>query len=186
MVGHERAVEIIRDNIDRDDRIPDKMSYVIHEADAEGEHANVSLPLLELQIANVSRDDDNNSTFAGYVFNTDGERVGRRYETKWEMTLRLNLWTADGSDYNVQEIGDVLHTVLFDYDELGPAELFTTESGEPVEDIWGFRLQDDERVDDFGQTPTVRRLRKTALVRGANEYTQTGEEPIKTTTQDVS
>lgn len=185
MVSHETAVEVIRDNIDRDTRIPDRMNYIIHEADQEGEHANVGLPLLEMVIEQVSRDDRNNTTFSGFVYDSDGNEVGRRFETKWEMQLYLNLWTVDGSDYNVDELGSVLHTVLFDYDELGPDEPFTDANGEPVEDIWGFRLGDTERTDEFGQSPTVRRQRLTTTVRGLEEYRQTGDDPILNANENV-
>jgi hypothetical protein len=185
MVSYEQAVEVIRDNIDRDSRLPDRMSYIIHEADQEGQHANVSLPLIEMQIANVSRDDRNNTTKRGFVFDTDGNRVGRLFESKWEMELYLNIWTVDGSDYNVDELASVVKTVLFDHDELGPDEPFTMDGGEPVDDIWGFRLGDSERTDEFGQTPSVRRLRLTATVRGLEEYRQTGEDPILETEQNV-
>jgi len=185
MVTHEEAVKVIRDNIDRDTRIPDRMSYIIHEADQEGQHSNVSLPLIEMVIENVSRDDRNNTTFSGFVYDSDGNQVGRRFETKWEMQLYMNLWTADGSDHNVSELGSVLHTVLFDHDELGPDEPFTTEDGEPFDDIWGFRLGDSERTDEFGQTPTVRRVRLTSTVRGLEEYRQTGEDAVLTTDNTV-
>jgi hypothetical protein len=179
MVSHDQAVEIIRDTIDRDDRIPDRMSYIIHEADTEGAHANVSLPLIEFQILDTSRDDLNNSNLTDFVFNSNGEKVGRIFELKWEMQLQMNVWTVGGSDHDADTLGQVLRTVLYDYDTLGPDETFQDERGEPVQDIWNFKLQNGERADDLTQTPTIRRFRQSAEVSGAEQYRQEGLDPIQ-------
>lgn len=183
MVSHDQAVEIIRDTIDRDDRIPDRMSYIIHEADTEGAHANVSLPLIEFQITNTNRADLNNSNLIDFVLNSDGERVGRIFELKWEMDLQMNIWTVDQSSYDADRLGQILRTVLYDYDTLGPAKTFKDDTGDPIHDIWDFNLQSGERVDDLTQTPTIRRFRQNAEVSGAEQYTQEGLDPIQEVVQ---
>lgn len=182
MVSHREAVEVIRDTIDRDNRIPDAMSYVIHEPDTEGAQANVSLPLIVFEILDTTRDDQNNSNFKEYVYNSKGQQVGRIFEEKWQMSLQMGIWTADGSDYNADELAATLRTVLYDYDVKGPDKTFQDDQGDPVPDIWNFTLEDTERADDLTQTPTIRRVRVSAQVYGAEQYRQDGLDTVQQVT----
>lgn len=186
MASQTEAIEIIRDNIDRDDRIPDEMEYVIHEADPSNTHANVSLPLIEFQMLDTTRDDLNNTNRTEFVYDSNGNRVGEIYQLKWKMRLQMDIWTAQGSDYDPSELGKVLRTVLYDHDVKGPAEPFETDEGEPFDDIWDFQIEQGERVDDLTQTPTIRRHRQFATVRGYEEYRRTGQDTIKTVDQTTS
>lgn len=186
MVTHREAMEVIADTLREDRGIPQEMSYLLHEADPEGEDAAVSLPMVEMQDVQVLRDDPSNSTFLTYLVNDDGEEVGYVYETKWEMRLQMDIWTAAGSDYDADELGKQLRKVLFAYDTRGPGMSFTDDQGEPVDDIYDFSLRRSLRNDELNQTPSVRRFRQVARVRGAEILTKESPAPvIRETTEDA-
>ncbi len=184
MVQSRDALKIIADTLRRSPKMPEEMSYILHEPDPDGQESAVSVPVTVLQDTETIRDDPSNSNFIEYLKNDDGERVGEIYETKWEMSLQIDIWTAAGSDYNVDELGKQLHEVLYAYDSRGPAKVFVDQDGEPRELIYDFSLQDGERNDQLDQTPSVRRWRQLARVRGAERLTLTSDDPpVRNVTQ---
>lgn len=185
MVSQAEAIEVIKDTVERDQRVPDTISYVINEVDSDGKHANLDMPFIQFEIADSSRDDEHNTTVLKPVYDTDGNIVGQIYETKWEMTLQITIWTVQFSDTDVDSLGELLRTVLFDYDSRGPDETFVTDDGEPVPDIWNFELDDVTRVDDISFDFTVRRFRQMATVYGAEQYRQGGFDVAKQTSENV-
>ena len=184
MVQSREAIEIIAGTLKRSSKIPEEMSYILREPDPEGEDSAVSVPVTVLQETDVTRDDPSNDNLTGYLTNDDGGRVGRVYETKWEMSLQIDIWTAAGSDYNADELGQQLYEVLYTYDNRGPSKAFRDDTGEKRELIYDFSLQDGSRNDSLDQTPSVRRWRQEARVRGAEQLTETSNDPpVRTTTQ---
>lgn len=184
MVNQRETIEIIGRTLKESPKIPDQMSYLLREADPEGADANVSVPLIEIQNIDTTRDDPTNSNFVDYLTNDAGEQVGYVYQTTWEMSLEIDIWTADGSDNDVDEFAAQMREVLYAYDTRGHDKQFRDENGEPVSDIWGFALQDGQRNDSLVETPSVRRWRQNARVRGAEVFTSTTENPpVRNVTQ---
>lgn len=184
MVQSREALKIIAETLRRSPKFPEEMSFILREPDPDGQDGAVSVPVTVLQDTETTRDDPSNANFEGYLENDAGERVGTVYETKWEMSLQIDIWTAAGSDYNVDEIGQQLHEVLYAYDTRGPDRTFVDEEGEPRELIYDFTLQDGNRNDNLDQTPSVRRWRQLARVRGAERLTTTSENPpVRNVTQ---
>jgi hypothetical protein len=184
MVQSREALKIIADTLRRSSKMPEEMSYILHEPDPDGEDSAVSVPVTVLQDTDTTRDDPSNSNFEGYLLNDSGERVGTVYETKWEMSLQIDIWTAAGSDYNVDKLGKELHEVLYAYDTRGPDKTFVDGTGEGRELIYDFTLQDSNRDDNLDQTPSVRRWRQLARVRGAERLTTTSDDPpVRNVTQ---
>jgi hypothetical protein len=185
MVSQAEAIEVIKNTIQRDQRVPDTISYVINEMDGDGKHANLDMPFIQFEILDSSRDDEHNTTRLKPVYDTDGSEVGQIYETKWEMDLQMTIWTVEFSDSDADSLGELLKTVLFDYDSRGPNETFVTDGGEPVPDIWHFQLNEATRADDTGFDYTVRRFRQMATVYGAEQYRQDGFDAIEETSENV-
>jgi hypothetical protein len=184
MVQSREALKIITDTLRRSGKMPEEMSYILHEPDPEGQDSAVSVPVVVLQDTETTRDDPSNDNIAGYMENDDGERIGTAYETKWEMSVQIDIWVAAGSDYNVDELGQKLHEVLYMYDTRGPDKTFVDEDGEACELLYDFTLQDGNRNDNLDQTPSVWRWRQLARVRGAELLTTSSENPpIKDVTQ---
>lgn len=185
MVQSREALKIIADTLRRSQKMPEDMSYVLREPDVEGQDSAVSVPVTILQDTDTTRDDPANSNFSGYLTNDAGERVGKIYETHWEMSLQLDIWTAAGSDADVDELGQLLHEVLYDYDTRGPDKTFVDEDGEKREMIYDFTLQDGSRDDNLDQTPSIWRWRQQARVRGAEQLTTTSTDPpVRNVTQE--
>jgi len=184
MVQSREALKIIGDTLRRSQKMPEDMSYVLREPDVEGQDAAVSVPVTILQDTDTTRDDPANSNFNGYLTNDAGEEVGKIYETHWEMSLQIDIWTAAGSDVDVDTLGQQLHEVLYAYDTRGPDKTFVDEDGEKREMIYDFTLQDGSRDDNLDQTPTIWRWRQQARVRGAELLTTTSTEPpVRNVTQ---
>ena len=184
MVQSRESLDIIANTLQESPKFPEEMSYINREPDAEGQDAGVSLPITILRDTDNTRDDPANSNFTGYLTNDAGEDVGRIYETHWELSLQIDIWTAAGSDNDVDELGQKLYEVLYAYDSRGPDKTFVDEEGEPREMLYDFTLQDGTRNDMLDQTPSVRRWRQIARVRGAELLTTTSTEPpVRNVTQ---
>jgi hypothetical protein len=179
MVTKPEARELIARAVLQDTRMPEELDVILQEPDSEGSDATKTLPLLLVELDEVERPAVMNSDFVGYETNDDGERVARVYEVEWEGVARIELWSADGSSYDIDSLGEKLHEVLYSYDSRGTDEFFTDESGNPVESLWNFSLRDGQREDDLTQTPTVRRWRQLADVYGARYYVEQEQEPIR-------
>ena len=178
MVSYYDAARIILGTLKRDDDIPDVMSYVLHEADPEGIHGGVDVPLIEAQVLDVSRADEANTNMMAELEDASGRVVAKLYDQKWSMELQLDAWTVDGSDYDSDELGRSIRDVLYMHDHLGPNHPFEDESGEIVETIWDFKTLGGSRVDDLTRTPTVRRWRQRFRVKGS-EQRVVPTEPIR-------
>lgn len=177
MVSSREAVQIIANTLRRSDKYPDDMSYILDEPDPEGRDSAVSVPVTVLQDIDTRRDDPSNSNFVEYLTNDDGEQVGKIYETKWEMSLQIAIWTASGSHTTVDTLGRHLYEILYQYDSRGPADTFVDADGEPISSIYDFSLRERSRDDSLVETPSVRRWQQSARVRGVQTMVQTADEP---------
>jgi len=184
MVQSREALKIIAGTLERSSDFPDEMSFIMREPDPEGQDSAVSVPVAVLQDTDTTRDDPSNENLIDYVTNDYGERVGRVYETKWEMSLQIDIWTAAGSEYSADKLGQKLYKVLYDYDTRGPDKTFVDEDGEERELLYDFSLEDGSRNDSLDQTPSVRRWRQEARVRGAEHWRTTSTTPpVRNVTQ---
>jgi len=177
MVTQRDAIEVIAGSLQRHADFPSDVSYLLHEADPDGEDANVSLPVVEIQTRNVSDDTPSNTEFHSYITDDSGNERAKAYEKKWDLELDMRVWTAARSDNDVDKIGKRLREILYTYDSHGPANEFTNGDGEAIESIFYFKLADGERDDSLIETPSVRTWRQIARVRGAEYLTTTADEP---------
>lgn len=137
--------------------LPDEMSVLTQEADESADDADVDMPLLELQISEVDFVLTNNSDRTGFVVDDDGNKVGRIFDSEYEMSLQIDLWTTEGDPYDPDELGARLRDALYPYTSLGPDRSFTNASGEPLDRLYQFELGTGERADELIRTPSVRR-----------------------------
>jgi hypothetical protein len=79
------------------------------------------------------------------------------------MGLQIDLMTAAESSFNRDELGNDIWNSLYPYVDEGPgAELH--------QDVWLFRIDDEETVDDFSMTPTLRMWRMNCTVGSFSEF----------------
>lgn len=153
--------------------LPAEMSVLKHEADIDNENSDVELPLLEVQIADSERVEVSNDDLVGWTTDGSGNRTGRIYESEYELTLELRIWTIPKDGYNVDRLGDAVRSALYPYSSYGPQKSFRDESGETVDQIYYFTISDGARADDLIQTPNVRRWRQEVELWGCEEFRTT-------------
>ena len=129
-------------------RLPDKTNYVGYEPNIDTE--SIKLPLLEVSTVSEARIAEHNTDFQGVIEDDNGNAVGRVYHALYQLTIEVNVWTAQGSKYDPQELGDAVFAALYQYDSAGPSRDLT-------DDVWRFRVGDGETDDDFTTSPTLRR-----------------------------
>lgn len=177
MVAPHEAMESVALAIAESGELPGEMSVLLHESDLESEDADVDLPLLEIQLQNVDDVIVDNTDFAGYVVDDDGNHVGRIFQSEYEMTLQLDIWTTTDDGYDPDELGRKLRDALYPYSSYGPQQDFINSEGSVVDTITYFRLDSGGRVDDLLRTPSVRKWSQEVELWGCEEF-RTDEEYI--------
>jgi hypothetical protein len=185
MVSQPEAQDAIVRGITNDSRMPDELDTITQEADGSGRDAQKTLPLLLVVFDSTTKPQNHNSEFIGYEQDANGDDIARIYERQWEAEARIELWTADGSEYNIDSLSDDLVAILYGYEARATDDYFPDENGDPIKELWNFELTGGGREDDLVQTPTVRRWRQTATVYGTEFYTGPEQPPIKSTNQSV-
>lgn len=180
MVSQPEARDAIVRAVTNDSRMPDELDTITQEADGSGRDAQKTLPLLLVVFDSTSKPQNHNSEFVGYEKDFDGNNIARIYERQWEAEARIELWTADGSEYNIDTLSDKLVSILYGYEARATDDQFVDEDGNPIEGLWNFELTGGGRDDDLVQTPTVRKWTQNADVYGSELYTGPTGEPIKT------
>jgi hypothetical protein len=163
----------IKESLQDSSDVPDSVSYVLQEYDGSGPEANVSLPVVELQTANLVSLNQFNTDFVGHQFDKDGNQIGRIYHSEYSLTVQLDILTVDGRSHNEESISPLINSVrnaLYKFDSAGIAE--------PLEEtVWKFQLNEGERADNLESTPTVRRWSQTIECWSYEEF-ETNEDYI--------
>lgn len=186
MTAPSKVKDYVKLAIENSGALPEVKDYVTHEADPDGTDGALRLPLVEIQQTGFTREDLTNTTKIGAQTDDNGNEVAYAYESLYTVDLQINLWVADGSNYDVGELGDRLRKVLFAYDIRGPDRDFVDEQGRPIETIYQFNLGESNREDDTAQTPTVRVWQQSASVSACERYSEVPEEDyIETVSESV-
>lgn len=187
MVTKSEAKEIIVSNIVNDARIPDTVDTITREPDMGGADAQKTVPLLLLAFDDTSRATHLNSDFVGYKTDDDGNKVARVFQSQWETTARIEMWTADRSTHpSIEDLGPTLREVLYTFDSRSRGDPFLDDAGDPVDDIWNFSLQSGGRDDDLTTSPTIRRWVEQATVSGVRYFVEDELPPVTSTDETVT
>jgi len=170
MVSPRDTMEIIETAVEESGKLPSEMSFLLQEADAQSDDADVSLPLLEVTPVNIEDVVVSNTDLVGYVTDDDGNRTGRIYYSEYEMTIQFDIWTTKHDGHDPDDLGEELRNALYPYSSYGPQQQFVDEDNNPIDQITYFRMSSGERVDDLVQTPTVRRWSQEVEVWGCEEF----------------
>jgi hypothetical protein len=149
--------------------LPDNMSVLLQEADFDSD-ADISLPLLEIQIEQVDNVIVHNTDLVGYITDSNGNRTGRIYYSEYEMTLSLDIWTTPEDAYDVDELGSKLRDALYPYSSYGVGQSFLDDEQNPIDQITYFRLGTGQRIDDLLRTPSVRKWSQEVELWGCEEF----------------
>lgn len=129
-------------------RLPDSTNFVGYEPNIDTEA--IKLPLLEVNTMSSARIAEHNTDEQGVITDDSGNEVGRVYHALYNLTLEVNVWTAQGSKFDPDALGDQVYSALYQYDSSGPAQPL-------ADDVWRVLLGDGSPDPDFTTSPTLRR-----------------------------
>lgn len=170
MVRPQQAVNVVLETIADSDDVPDDVSYLTQQADMSGGDSGVKLPVIEADITSYDELNAFNTDQSGYVRDNIGNKIGRVYRNEYEIEVDIDVYVANGSSHNVDEIAQGVRSALYPHEAAGPDDPFLDESGEPIEAIWWFTVGTGLRNDDTLQTPALRRWVQTITIRGYHEF----------------
>lgn len=145
-------IEALVAAVQQSDEMPAGMNYVGYEPNIDTE--SIKLPLLEVVTVSEARIAEHNTDKQGVIENDAGDTIARVYHALYQLTVEVNVWTAHGSKYDPDELGDAVYRALYPYDSAGP-------SNSLADDVWRVRIGDGSPDDDFGTSPTLRRWSQT-------------------------
>lgn len=170
MVAPKDALQLLGAAISNEDKLPNDMGVVFHEADTDNDDADVDMPLIEFQIIETSRPQLVNTDFVGYTTDNDGNEVGRIYASDYELSIEISIWTFDKGGYDPDDLGAKLREALYPYTSHGPGIALD-------DDIYYVVINGGSRDDNLLQTPTVRRWTQ-EIELWAHEQFKTDEDYI--------
>jgi len=185
MVRPDTVLESVKTAIEESSRMPDATTYSIYEIDTDGGQANLRPPIVELTVTDVVRSSEHNTDLVGMATDTSGNEIGRIYRGKFEMPIQIDMWTAEGGDYDPYELGESLRYALYQYDnyQRGDPLPDPTDPNTSLAEIEQFTINDGGVRNDLSMTPALRRWRQTGevwfheTINTAEEY---GAEPYIT------
>lgn len=167
------AIAAIHRSIQNNADVPRRTSYLDETADIGGANDDVRLPLIETQTISQIRIEDFNTDRVGYIRDDFGNRTARVFHTEYMCDFQIDVWTASGSRYDPDEMGKSIREALYMHDKAGPDKPFLDENGDPIDDIWNFRILDGGREDDLTTTPSLRRWRQDVELWAYEEFVST-------------
>lgn len=177
------------------DELPRAVTYSTVQLDEEGQHSNVSPPVIEFSVDQLDRDLSRNTERVGWIADADDNKIGYWFTAWYTATITADVLTVAGTRYTHRDLNRALERALLPYDnhyrELD-RELPDPESpSEPLENVSGVRLPGTQPNHDFSVSPSIRRRRQDIEVMfedDINSVDLVGPEPTLTdqdTTADV-
>lgn len=159
-------------------RMPDATSYSTFELDTDGGQANVRPPVIEITNTGTTRAMPHNTDLVDMATDDNGNEIGYIYRGLFEMTVQIDIWTAEGDRYSPKEMGESVRTVLYKHDSNQYAQPLPDpdDPAQSLGEIDRFTVGDGDVANDLSMTPALRRWRQTAeiwfheTVNTATEY----------------
>lgn len=157
MVFPNTVLRSIKEAIKSSGRLPEATTYAVFDLDQDGGQANVRPPIVELTTVDTLRSTSLNTDFVGYSEDANGNQIGHLYRSAFQMPIQINVMTAEGGDYNRDEIGNEIRTALYEYEtRQEDADLPDPDNTGPLSDITRFQLGNAQPNDDLTMTPALR------------------------------
>lgn len=188
MVRPDTALESVVTALRESNRLPEATTYSIYEIDSDGGQSDLRPPIVEITTNDVLEANAHNTDQVGFATDSDGNQIGRIYEAEFEMPIEIDVWTAEGGQYDPHEIGEAVRYALYEYDAGKMAEPLP-DPDDPAQSLDGivrFTIEDGGIRNDLSMTPALRRWRQTGEVwftetlNTAEEY---GSQPSATALQ---
>ena len=161
MVEAQIILESVATALHDSGRLPDATTYATLEIDAEGAQANIEPPVVEITMQDLDRDTRSNTEFVGYETDANGNRIGRRYESWFQLRAQLDCLSADGSSYDARDMGQQLREALRRYDthQLGRPLPDPENPSNGLRSVRTVEVGEETRANDLSMTPALRRTR---------------------------
>lgn len=177
MVRPDTTLESIVTAIRESGRLPDATTYSIYEIDSDGGQANLRPPIVEVTTNDVVRSSPHNTELVGHAEDDQGNDIGYIYESKFEMPIQIDVWTAEGGQYDPHEIGEAVRYALYQYDanQRGNPLPDPDDPATTLNEVEHFTVGDGGVRNDLSMTPALRRWRQSGEV-WFHETVNTAEE----------
>ena len=158
MVHPDTILESLVTSCKRHTAVPDTVSYATVELDAEGEHSNVSLPIIEFRIDDIRRSQSRNTDSVGKTIASDGTETGYRYAQWFTMDVIVSVQTAPQTSITHRELDQLTRESLYRHDTHGPSRSLpdpdsTNESLTGINWVYTTGTSPNH---DFGFSPSLR------------------------------
>jgi hypothetical protein len=150
---------------------------VTHEANVAREDNRLDPPWVTLQPIAVPRSSPHDTDRVGFETDANGRRVGRIFETTWQVDVQLDVRLFSPAPQSATELGTQVQQALFPFDALREARPFPDGSGGTLDDIEYFRVGEGERRDDLTSEHSIRRWSQELRI-DVSDRTSTTEEPV--------
>lgn len=166
MARPDTVLRSIKTALQESDRLPDPVSYSTFELDQDGGQSNVRPPVVEITVINSVRSQPHNTDFVDYATDGSGNHIGRIYHALFEMDVQIDVWTAEGGQYNPHDIGEDVRRSLYRHDthQYGETLPDPETPSSALESVDYFTVDDGSVENDLTMTPALRRWRQTAEV----------------------
>jgi len=173
--------------------LPDDVTFSVIELDAEGEHADISPPIVEFEPIDIFRDESRNNERSGYVTNDADERIGRTYEQWFTMEFRADVSVSARSSFDERTLHRQLVDSLAIYDSHDLDEPLPDprdNDHEYLTDVHSLTILRARPNNQLQSSPAVRGSRTRCRVLFQHELDETEltgpKEPIRAVTRDIS
>ena len=156
-------------------RVPDDLTYVGYMPDINTEA--IKLPILHIEIISRTEIGALNTDFVEYYTDENGNDIGKIFESMFDVTLEISVWTAQGSRNDPREIGNYIRDEIYTYTKKGPQKQLVSPAGEVLDEVWHVRLDEATHTDDMGTSPILRRWQQNVYVRASEQFIQNVEKP---------
>jgi hypothetical protein len=181
--------------------LSDQITYATIVLDREGDHSDVTPPVVEFSVEEIQRDTSRNTEKNGPVVDDSGKQIDGLYSRWWNATIAVEVLSVAGTGFTHRGIEQDLRQVLYQFDNHGPNKQIPNpcfgnsgEDGCPenpdehLENVTELKLQSIEPQMDFNTSPSIRtrRLRiDTKFVHDlratdlGEEFDDAGENPLR-------
>ena len=158
MVHPDTILESLVTSCKRHTAVPEQVSYATVELDAEGEHSNVSLPIIEFRIDDIRRSQSRNTDRVGKTIASDGTETGYQYSQWYEMDVVIAVQTAPQTSSSHRELDQLTRKSVYRHDTHGPGvPLPDPDSvGDELNGITWVYTEGTSPTHDFGYSPSIR------------------------------
>lgn len=163
MVRPQEIAEAVRRGIENSGRLPAEMSYLTRTPDTQGEDAHITYPACVITQVSVTRDEDRSTDLVGYHRNAQGQAIGRIFDMTFQQELQVDVYTAAGSSWNVNDLMDSVERALWRYDSQLRHDLLPAEDGSGISEVWSFTLGQRRPADNLAKSPSERRIMKSVF-----------------------